>query len=202
MRLTPTTTAATDPASARRAELLDAAGGVFLRYGYKKTSMDEVARAAGLSRPGLYLHFAAKDALFREAVARLLDRTLASGRAALADPGRTLEQRIVDGFAAVHGHMLASGVSGQQMAELIDSANALASEAIASHERAFRNELVRVLESAVSAGKARVVPRIAVPELAVLLDVISTGLKHRSSSLSEYRERFHLALRALCETSA
>ncbi len=43
---------------ARRESILQAAVGVFLRYGYKKTSMDDLARAAGLSRQGLYLHFA------------------------------------------------------------------------------------------------------------------------------------------------
>ena len=47
----------------RRSRLLEAALGVFLRYGYKKTSMDEVARAADLSRQGLYLHFATKGAV-------------------------------------------------------------------------------------------------------------------------------------------
>lgn len=185
---------------ARRTELLDAAAAVFLRYGYKKTSMDEIARAAGLSRPGLYLHFSAKEVLFREAVARLLDRALASGRAALADSSRPLEDRIVEGFAAVHGHAIASGVSARHLAELIDSADAPAADAVAAHERAFRNELVRVLEAAVASGSARIVPRIAVAELAVLLDVISTGLKHRSTSLTEYRERLHRAVRALCLT--
>ena len=32
--------------------ILDAAIEVFLRHGYKKTSMDELAAGAGLSRPG------------------------------------------------------------------------------------------------------------------------------------------------------
>ena len=39
----------------RREALLEAAVGVFARYGFRKTSMDEVARAAGVSRQGLYL---------------------------------------------------------------------------------------------------------------------------------------------------
>jgi AcrR family transcriptional regulator len=34
----------------RRAALLAAAAEVFARYGYRKASMDDVARAAGLSR--------------------------------------------------------------------------------------------------------------------------------------------------------
>jgi AcrR family transcriptional regulator len=50
-------------ADSRRRALLDAALAVFSRYGYQKTSMDEVARSAQLSRQGLYLHFATKEEL-------------------------------------------------------------------------------------------------------------------------------------------
>ena len=42
-----------------------AATAIFLRYGFKKTSMDDVAQAAGVSRQGLYLYFDTKDFLFR-----------------------------------------------------------------------------------------------------------------------------------------
>ena len=38
--------------------------------------MDEIARAADISRQGLYLYFANKDALFRAAVAQELDTAL------------------------------------------------------------------------------------------------------------------------------
>jgi AcrR family transcriptional regulator len=58
-------------ADSRRRSLLDAALTVFSRYGYQKTSMDEVARSAQLSRQGLYLHFATKEELFQAAVRRM-----------------------------------------------------------------------------------------------------------------------------------
>ena len=48
---------------ARRAAILETAMRVFLRYGFKKTSMDDLARAAGLSRQGLYLHYRTKEEL-------------------------------------------------------------------------------------------------------------------------------------------
>ena len=57
----------------RQERVLAAALGVFGRYGFRKTSMDEVARAAGISRQGLYLYFASKEALFRAAVCQELD---------------------------------------------------------------------------------------------------------------------------------
>jgi AcrR family transcriptional regulator len=50
--------------SARRAEILEAAKICFLRFGYGKTSLDDIAKEAGLSRPLLYRKFANKEAIF------------------------------------------------------------------------------------------------------------------------------------------
>ena len=60
----------------RRRGPLEAALTVFARYGYAKTSMDEIARTAQVSRQGLYLHFATKEELFRVAVRNALERSL------------------------------------------------------------------------------------------------------------------------------
>src|SRR5262249_126679 len=57
----------------RRAGLLEAALGNFVRFGFRKTSMDDVARDAGISRQALYAHFADKEELFREAMRYGLD---------------------------------------------------------------------------------------------------------------------------------
>lgn len=46
--------------------LLDAATEVFLRDGYADAHMDEVARAAGMSKRTLYQHYPSKQALFEE----------------------------------------------------------------------------------------------------------------------------------------
>jgi AcrR family transcriptional regulator len=47
----------------RRGQILDAALQCFLQFGYPKTSMDDVARKAGLSRPLIYLKFKSKQDL-------------------------------------------------------------------------------------------------------------------------------------------
>ena len=55
----------TDP---RRQQILDAAFDAFLRYGYRRTTMDDIAKHVGLSRPTLYLTFPGKEAVFRAVV--------------------------------------------------------------------------------------------------------------------------------------
>lgn len=47
----------------RRKDILDAALYCFLNFGYSKTSMDDVAKKAGLSRPLIYLKFKNKEDL-------------------------------------------------------------------------------------------------------------------------------------------
>lgn len=185
----------TDP-TGRRAELLDAAVQVFLRYGFRKTSMDEVARAAGLSRPGLYLHFSSKEVLFQEAVEHLLGASLAQARAALFAPGRSLEERVVAGFAAVHGHDVGKDLAAQHLAELIETAAGLPGDPLARHERAFRDVLIAALEDGVRSG-ARIVDGVTIPELAALLDAVSVGLKHQTRSLPEYLERMRASVPVL-----
>ncbi len=42
--------------------------GVFAQYGFKKTSMEDIARAAGMSRQSIYNRFGSKEAIFDWAV--------------------------------------------------------------------------------------------------------------------------------------
>lgn len=48
----------------RRRAIVAAARDCFLRFGYEKTSLDDVARVAGISRPLIYRKFANKEAIF------------------------------------------------------------------------------------------------------------------------------------------
>ena len=52
-------------ASARREQLLDVALEVFARTGYHDTSMNDVAEAAGVTKPVLYQHFESKRDLYQ-----------------------------------------------------------------------------------------------------------------------------------------
>jgi AcrR family transcriptional regulator len=47
-------------------KVFDAASSVFSQYGFRRTSMNDVAQAAGISRPALYLMFENKEDLFRQ----------------------------------------------------------------------------------------------------------------------------------------
>ena len=98
-----TESAARKVESDRDAEILERAAELFVRYGFRKTSMEDVARAADLSRQGLYLHYANKEALFTAALGRLIERALTVCRDALDDPGTALSERLLTAFVTMGG---------------------------------------------------------------------------------------------------
>ena len=61
---------------ARKTAAVKAATVVFLRYGYARTTMAELAAAAELSRPTLYELFPGKDDLFAAVIAQLSQQTI------------------------------------------------------------------------------------------------------------------------------
>src|SRR5688572_2965751 len=80
------------PAAARRRQLLDVALGEFAERGYSGVSMDQVAEAAGVTKPVLYQHFTSKRALYLELVADVSDRLESAVVKATADAASPREQ--------------------------------------------------------------------------------------------------------------
>jgi AcrR family transcriptional regulator len=87
------------PAEQRRRQLLDIACQVFAERGFHATSMDDVAGAAGVTKPVLYQHFASKRALFLE-VLDDVGRRLLAALAVATGSAHTGRERVEAGFAA------------------------------------------------------------------------------------------------------
>jgi len=58
--------------------ILDAAMRVFRRHGFRRSSIEQAAEAAGLTRQALYHHFSSKEALFRAVIERFYENALAA----------------------------------------------------------------------------------------------------------------------------
>ena len=63
--------------------LTDVAFALFAKRGFDATSMDEIAKAAGITKPSIYHHVASKEALLRHG----LERALTALFAVLDEPG-------------------------------------------------------------------------------------------------------------------
>jgi AcrR family transcriptional regulator len=86
-------------AGQRRDQLFAVALELFAERGYRATTMDDIAEAAGVTKPLLYQHFSSKRALYLELVdavsAELLD-AIARATGSAAGP----RQQVDEGFAA------------------------------------------------------------------------------------------------------
>ena len=74
----------TAAALARRRRVVETATGIFLRYGYARTTMADIAQAAGLSRPTLYLTFPDKEGVFQAVIETMVAAKLATIRNGLS----------------------------------------------------------------------------------------------------------------------
>jgi len=61
----------------KRRQILSTALRVFWKHGFRRVNMKEIAEAAGISRPGLYLYFKTKEEVFTEAIKYYADVLLA-----------------------------------------------------------------------------------------------------------------------------
>jgi AcrR family transcriptional regulator len=87
------------PAARRRRQLLDVAVDVFAERGFHGTSMDEVAEAAGVTKPVLYQHFDSKRELYLELLDDVGSHLVAAVTAAVGGASGP-RQRVEAGFAA------------------------------------------------------------------------------------------------------
>ena len=86
-------------AEQRRQQLVDVALELFARRGYRATTMDDIADAAGVTKPLVYQHFSSKRALYLELVNSLAQELLIAIRGAVMQ-AQGPRQQVEMGFAA------------------------------------------------------------------------------------------------------
>ncbi|GLY42147.1 TetR family transcriptional regulator [Amycolatopsis sp. NBRC 101858] len=92
------------PNRERADRILDAAGELLLRMGYRKVAVDDIARAVGIGKGTVYLHWRNKELLFQALMMResadLTDEILGRIR---ADPAMILPHRMISAsFLVTH----------------------------------------------------------------------------------------------------
>lgn len=81
------------PQDARRRQILEAARDCFIAYGYHAAQIAQIARYAGLSKGGIYFHFASKREIFEALLNEEFEASIAFLRAVNAS-SQTLPQKL------------------------------------------------------------------------------------------------------------
>jgi AcrR family transcriptional regulator len=170
----------------RRDHVLESALHTFARFGYRKTSMEEIAREARISRPGLYFLFSSKQELFRAAATRALECDLAAAEQVLAESERPLRNRVVDAFDRWAGRYV--GPARDVMA-VIDHNPDLLGRIVETAPARFQELITDAI--------AQVADRQSAADIAQTLISTSVGLKYQADTHACYLARLAVAVRLL-----
>ena len=185
-------TVAAEPSDrSRKSAILVAARSVFVRYGYRKTSMDDVAKAAEVSRQGLYVHFASKEDLFREMIHQAISLHLHEAHVALANEARSIGERLVAALGGWFGNREKLGEDSDLLQESMQVAGAI----IRDYQQRLHAEICAVIEKSelMSVYGAR---GISAADITNTLMATSRGLNATASS-ETFIARLSVAIKIL-----
>jgi len=184
-------------AAARRAEILEAALRVFGQYGYRRTSVDDIAREAGIAKGTIYLSFASKEEVFQALAHHLSQQMLTSAEAASRQPGTT-----ADKLAAMHvawfGTYAETITRSPHAAELLDAKHRLSASLVADGARRYRRLVREVIAEADATGELDLeAVGLTAGTAAELLIAAARGLEPSPDSLAAYRRSLSTLARVM-----
>lgn len=170
--------------SGRREHVLTSALGTFTRYGYRKSSMEDVAREAAISRPGLYLLFGSKQELFAAAVTQALERSLAVIAEVLADTARPLRDRLLGAFDEWTGRYI--GTISREVHSLAGQHPDLLGPVVAEYPRRFATLVHAALADSTRGSRSSAVAQTLISA--------SIGIKYEVTTREAFLERLGTAI--------
>lgn len=165
----------------RQDHVLDAAFHVFATYGFRRVTMDDIARKAGLSRTALYLHFRNKEDIFRSLSDRYFRTCVAAMAAALENEGPD-EAVLAAAFAAKDGPFMEVVLGTPHGQELMDAGFSVAADIAMQAEEA----MVAHLTDWLAARDAERVLGGATTAAATVFAALK-GLKIAARNITDYR---------------
>ncbi len=159
----------------RTDQILTAARACFLAKGYFATKMDEIAYASGLSKGGIYFHFASKREIFRSLVQQEYDAAMA-----FIDGVQALGGDVMGMLVQLGAHFVEqfAADSDQPRFMLIIGEMALRDEAIQEMllelQQSYIDRIAAILELGMAQGQVR---RVDARSTAIMLKALIDGIQ-------------------------
>lgn len=178
------------PATRRAEQIVAAARRLFVRHGYRRASMDDIAAEAGVAKATLYLHFDGKEAIFRGMLAGC--RALIEARAGEAEASDApLAERLGALLFAYPGTALEwFGDAGhlRELRAIIDQDPAAFGPPAGEDRQEER--MIALLRGAASRGEVDpALPDAELARAAAFLRHAATGAKGEHQTIEAYRDR-------------
>jgi AcrR family transcriptional regulator len=169
-----------------RDRILEAAMSVFRRHGFRRSSIEETAEAAGLTRQALYHHFKSKEALFRAVIERVHDGALADGAAAaerVEAAGGSLADIVIAQVAARLKAFVASFDGSPHVDELF-SEHLIHARDLYQHYAALHDaQVAATIARTVKRERLALAPGMTAAKLARYVELAVTGTKSAYPSM-------------------
>src|SRR6266478_1219059 len=169
----------------KRQQILAAALEVFFKYGYKRVSMNELAEAAGISRPGLYLHFSSKEEVFRAAILQFADGLIEEISKGLHSQ-QTIEEKVRYAFEVWTVQRFDLTLNSPEAKEISDSSYEFAQEALDQSYKKFESVLASILKRHVNCSGNK--KALSAEKMAHILTSAVRGFKLVAKSATELRK--------------
>lgn len=136
----------------RREEILSAARTIFAHYGFRRASLEEIAREAGISRTALYHHFRNKEDIFRAMCEGIYARATDKAEEAAATD-QAVDAKLLAVLEAQAGWIFRQLASSRHGLEIVDESNRLCADITGAWSRRAVKLLTRVLQTAEKNGE-------------------------------------------------
>jgi TetR/AcrR family transcriptional regulator, regulator of autoinduction and epiphytic fitness len=186
------------PSAVKKAMILAAAIQVFGNLGFKKTSMEDIAEAAKISKQGLYLHFSGKEEVFLAAIQKYLDDGLDLVEQELVKPDTPLFHRLMAAMDAWFGRHLAT--FSPASFDVIEAGDRLSGDRVEKYKSAFQAKLAQALAHSSEFKKAG---NVCTPkEIAKTLFQFGLTWKEGRPARAEFMKKVGLCIKACCQIEA
>jgi AcrR family transcriptional regulator len=151
---------------------------VFRRHGFRRSSIEQAAEEAGLTRQALYHHFPSKEALFRGALERLYERALAAEAAAAKaaeEADDDLADIIIAEIGARLGTLFAALEGSPHLEELFSEHLAQARDLYQAYSARFGDKVATTIARVCHARKIKLTAGVTVEELARCVEMAIHG---------------------------
>jgi AcrR family transcriptional regulator len=181
--------------TATRERILKAAFERFSRYGFRRTSMEDIAGEAGVSRAALYLQFSNKEEIFRSLSSELHDQSHQQATAAL-NAEAPLAERLRAAAEAKSLRFVEVAYGSPHGSELMDENNRICGDLSADSQKRFQDQLTKTFRRAAQTGKIDLDGAgVSATEAADLLARSLAGLKGPGVTPELYRKRIAALVR-------
>jgi AcrR family transcriptional regulator len=166
--------------------VLEAAKTVFLRHGFRRVTMQDVADEAGISRPALYLIYPNKEEIFLAAIRNMTAVSMRAIREGLAAHA-TVESKLQFTFEVWTVRPFQLMLASPDAKDLIDCVQGFARETFRQISSEFEALLVEILAPLAEAPLTDGASELGAGQIAHLLNASIQGLKESAASVDDLR---------------